>query len=1339
MTNRTSDRYHHTPSRLAIVAVVMLVHSVTGCAPPGKMAPTVLGDGGMYLVTRTFGQYYLDDNGTVVVARMSNGVTIRTTDEPGVSTLTAPLPGVLQRCPLDVECLRLKPQFPAPEVTAPPDTPLVPKYIEYRGVDMASVLSGAEVVDVRAGDVIGMAHLVGQEPGVHAELTREVTIAVIDEDDRYVDPFLYWVAGSTSSDVVMRTDGSPPAFGTPGIGLVLQGQSSPLPPVNAPAVAGENAVPRFEVTDVYDILADVHDAGPVGLCYSQPCGDILGSATVGVKTLSYEIAPAAGSAAALPQEPSWATTIHCIDPDATTVADIYHLSTGAMSFLYNLTRMRTRTESCLDGTGATASSASTASLNAADLDPGRDYLLTITASDYAGNDSVSRAIVSRTPERGLTAWLVSHVTLAVEELAAGERFELEYAIADTLDAHGALEWRAVMHVLNALGQEEGVEVSPWESLAEQPRGTFSWSGATEPGRYTIAFRESSPTGMLLPNPIAVYVIEARIGSVPELFNLVTHEGFPTSGAPATLVEDPDGNGFLSFSDRFSYQLGYEGSLDGLSWRVSRPSQNGVAEEMARAKAADSDVSRGLEVTGTIANALQEKTRLELQQLAGTWTFELIHDDASSGPETIVSRTFTAYYVAIVVNGDLAPAAAAGTVLRANLNDSNENGVPDAAETHVTLGGAPQDPDLAQIELAVYPASVTDYVEIRLTSIPVEGYGCTTTYQPPVVLWAEGPAEGPARVVEHRYDRLNCYQGRLSPYKYPEDPTPSEVRFIEGLDPNRTVALKLGLTRGTYDYVREKFTDQWLIYETSAVFTTYDLRVVGLSSDEQTHDRAVLKSSSETVTDAATLRAVGHLDIALWESTFKIVSPPDVDMYYAANSLDNSASTTRNFVDRDPRRFYVRVTDRAANTDPNARDTITVSLETRTGVDDSGNGGSWFDDPTDLMLTESGEDSSVFVSAAQILTCQGLPGVESPPLDDDLAVHDGNSAVADNQLGDRTHKVYSIDDWVRVVYRPAGDEPARIADVPVCSRQPEGRRTAWLRIHVFQDPFQDIGYGAAQTGENDGEFSWDDSNENGVHDLGEDSEPYLNASLGETADWLDPTTNVTVPGFRGYRPAILSDGDSREPHVEPFGTVMTRDEILADIEAARVSWAQACVDVKWDGNVQVHQSKPPWTTTSGYSRWEATPYVVYQVLKATMNRTTLDVFYATKALPEIDDNEPVWRYAAHAFAPSNTAFDHGEDSFIFIWGNYAASERTLAHELGHIFTNMDHIYGSSAPGEEPPIFFPPPSTNDSAGVLSTRRLTADVVTNAHRERCEQQNQPPPIDCRLAPGNTILVPR
>jgi hypothetical protein len=417
-------------------------------------------------------------------------------------------------------------------------------------------------------------------------------------------------------------------------------------------------------------------------------------------------------------------------------------------------------------------------------------------------------------------------------------------------------------------------------------------------------------------------------------------------------------------------------------------------------------------------------------------------------------------------------------------------------------------------------------------------------------------------------------------------------------------------------------------------------------------------------------------IARWDNAYGAAPS-----YAVANAADPA-----NFIEQDPARFYVRVQDPAANTDPTVAEVIHVNLGTLDKMLVPN------DALVDETLTETGVNTGVFTSRSQLLTTNDLP--VNP--DDGFAAHDGVAGVvADNANNDRTHKA-DIDGALQLSYQPAGAAAAMARNLPVCARAPESRFKVQMRVHAFNEPFQDIGYGIAQTGKGNHVFDFSDTNGNGRHDVGEPSEPYRDLSSG---------------GMLYVRGDGLGVADGR-------GAVVNQAQVDQEIERANLAWAPACIRFEQLGALLVSDA-PKIAGVDVLADGEIIfqgpgeeMSAIYAAYSAGMGVDVLEVFFAG----------PLNAANAIAFPPWNTLIVHGENSFIVIAPNLDISDRTLAHELGHVLTNQEDVVNPM------PIFFPALYDFGDDHENSYRRFTAATEAAARTAR--------PAGMPMATGNLLL---
>jgi len=192
-----------------------------------------------------------------------------------------------------------------------------------------------------------------------------------------------------------------------------------------------------------------------------------------------------------------------------------------------------------------------------------------------------------------------------------------------------------------------------------------------------------------------------------------------------------------------------------------------------------------------------------------------------------------------------------------------------------------------------------------------------------------------------------------------------------------------------------------------------------------------------------------------------------------------------FIDVDPEKFFVRITDPSQDLTPGP-DSFNVRIGTIQRSTVNADGYQENDDFTSIRVTETGNRTGVFVSRSQLLTMPDLPGLTAPNAvnDDDFQVHDGygGGLIADDSPGDRTHRA-DVDGLVTVRYgetpivAPFGfiafvgaamqstipvhrryanntSLPALGAAAPAGSPTQEERKILNVVLHNFNEPWED---------------------------------------------------------------------------------------------------------------------------------------------------------------------------------------------------------------------------------------------------------------------------------------------
>lgn len=267
-------------------------------------------------------------------------------------------------------------------------------------------------------------------------------------------------------------------------------------------------------------------------------------------------------------------------------------------------------------------------------------------------------------------------------------------------------------------------------------------------------------------------------------------------------------------------------------------------------------------------------------------------------------------------------------------------------------------------------------------------------------------------------------------------------------------------------------------------------------------------------------AIVFADIGHWGAD----NGTGLDGYDAGNSVRNGLAPADNFIDGDPDRFYLRILDAGANTNAGTPQQITASISTllqNNSVDDNA---------TNIRLDETGPDTGLFVSKALLLTGPDVPfeaftdsngncshngaeaftdsngngSYDTDNPDDDFPVHDGfTGTVCDDAPNDRTHRA-TVDGSMKTVYTTSAGAVLN-STIPVCERAPEARRVLNMVVHIFREPWEDVGFGPDPDGAGplnppgagNASFDWNDTTgpNVGSHDAGEASEPFIDISSG----------------------------------------------------------------------------------------------------------------------------------------------------------------------------------------------------------------------------------------------------
>ncbi|QSQ22624.1 hypothetical protein JY651_47245 [Pyxidicoccus parkwayensis] len=201
---------------------------------------------------------------------------------------------------------------------------------------------------------------------------------------------------------------------------------------------------------------------------------------------------------------------------------------------------------------------------------------------------------------------------------------------------------------------------------------------------------------------------------------------------------------------------------------------------------------------------------------------------------------------------------------------------------------------------------------------------------------------------------------------------------------------------------------------------------------------------------ATDTSMPYVRVGLWDFAFRLAADAFglVDTLYNESDQARLAASanTDNFVGRDSRRFYYRLTDSARNTNP-----ATVEEYALEWFTTEADGTTVQDSPATnrtVTLTETGANTGIFVSQALM--------VVADPVDRDQATNTGLTAHPGNAAYDaanhRVRQTKNPDGRVVARYQPV--DPAASATLlktPLFQRFPEERRVMTVRVFNFQDP------------------------------------------------------------------------------------------------------------------------------------------------------------------------------------------------------------------------------------------------------------------------------------------------
>lgn len=202
----------------------------------------------------------------------------------------------------------------------------------------------------------------------------------------------------------------------------------------------------------------------------------------------------------------------------------------------------------------------------------------------------------------------------------------------------------------------------------------------------------------------------------------------------------------------------------------------------------------------------------------------------------------------------------------------------------------------------------------------------------------------------------------------------------------------------------------------------------------------------TTADAAT----SFVRLGIWDFAFRLAA----DAFGAINTLYNEQDQARlaaspnpdNFIGRDSRRFYYRLTDAARNA--NAATAEEYALEWYTTEADGVTNQDFPATNRTVTLTETGPNTGVFVSQALMVVADTVD--RDQVTNTGLTAHPGNAAY--NAANHRVREAKNPDGRVVAKYQSMdAATPATLLKTPLFQRAPEERRVMTVRVFNFQDP------------------------------------------------------------------------------------------------------------------------------------------------------------------------------------------------------------------------------------------------------------------------------------------------
>ncbi|OGP12286.1 MAG: hypothetical protein A3I75_07120 [Deltaproteobacteria bacterium RIFCSPLOWO2_02_FULL_50_16] len=696
---------------------------------------------------------------------------------------------------------------------------------------------------------------------------------------------------------------------------------------------------------------------------------------------------------------------------------------------------------------------------------------------------------------------------------------------------------------------------------------------------------------------------------------------------------------------------------------------------------------------------------------GFFTLYLIAETALGGP-VVSPKHFVVYHLFwSVLQGNVSYTIQSDYqyTIYVNHDDDNSNGIRDSEETVIHY----EDNDLVELRLMMEPRIAGDF---QVNFNKREGMA------PPgneIQLWRHPRKDDPVEL-----ERFHLLNEQIMPFKL----------YLEG---KKAVLGELKWRFQTFDQHSLSLPrSDWMSLNVAQIDVVYD----------RNNNRQVVCEPDDP--DNCMTGLVDHLnppreylEIALWEEAYWLN-----DQNENRVNVFNQADPDFHFIDRDKRRFYIRIMDYGQNQDTRRQEQVVAQI----GISSMNNGVlQWRDDKTPIPLFETGIDTGIFVSKSQLLVAPTMyPDVKDLTClqdlkcsDDEYPAHDGiTGPVADDTLGDRTH-VGSLIDNVFVEYTCEEQGQKYDTSLPVCQRSPvDSRKEFHIRGIIFKEPYQDSGIQIPA--DRLREAGWCDRCRNG------NEQPFCGdirlvcvGNVGRKIGREDNIFTFIDLNADGLCDTHDHDGDGvfEIQECEPFDDRDFDQKRSAPTSEADfrlwVQWTaaalfQACLDIVVD---EVLIAEAPLEKYNGVFEdfyFDDHKIIGWNEREAEiLNRYTLqsghpdvmDVFVApSDAVRWSKGEEEDWFSAVgRAYGPGDLAREGIHAVFV---SDTTLTDNTLAHEMAHVLDNRDHgpfdvFIDGRLPISSKPYFYPYGSAEAADQVNQDRRITEFSMRHMRQIRRE----------------------